>query len=60
MVAQLRNVLAAEDSTPVPEKDDDGGAVFPECSQGEFIALRIWQGDGSQARTDGGRHAVGL
>ncbi len=29
MVAQLRNMLAAEDSTVVAEEDDSGGAAFP-------------------------------
>jgi hypothetical protein len=29
MVAQLRNMLTAEDSTVVPQKNDDGGFVLP-------------------------------
>jgi hypothetical protein len=56
MVAQLRDVLAAEDSTPVPEKNNHGRAIVPESTKREPATLRVRQCDGCQARADGFRH----
>jgi hypothetical protein len=36
--AQLRDVLAAEDSAVVAEEDEDGGIVFPERAETDRFA----------------------
>jgi len=46
--AQLRNVLAAEDSTVVTEKHDNGRRLLPERSQAHFVAVRIRQRDSGE------------
>src|SRR6185312_2140011 len=56
MVAQLRNVLTAEDSTPVAQEDDHCRPVRPERAQLDLIAGRVRQRDGSQVRADCGGH----
>jgi hypothetical protein len=43
MVAQLRNVLAAEDSTPVAQKDDYGWLGRPERTKLDLVAGCVGQ-----------------
>src|SRR6185369_4786978 len=50
--AQLRDVLAAEDSTIVPQKDDHRGTVSPEISQPPAFAVGIRQRDISPAAAE--------
>jgi hypothetical protein len=44
--AQLRDVLAAEDSTIVAQKDDYCGLPLPKRSQPDFAPIRIGKDDG--------------
>jgi hypothetical protein len=39
--AQLRDVLAAEDSAVVAEEDDDGGIRFPERAEADGFAVGV-------------------
>jgi len=43
--AQLRDVLAAEDSAKVAEKDDYGWFVLPEGAEAELVAIGVWEDD---------------
>jgi hypothetical protein len=43
--AQLRDVLAAEDSAVVAQKDYYGGPVFPERAKLNIAIVRIRQND---------------
>lgn len=43
--AQLRDVLAAEDSAVVAQKDYYGGPVFPERAKPNIAIVRIGQND---------------
>jgi hypothetical protein len=45
VLAQLRDVLAAEDSAIVPQKDHDRGPFGPQRSQPDRMAFRIGQSD---------------
>ena len=45
VLAQLRDVLATEDSTVVAKKDEDGGIVFPEGAEADLLAEGIGEGD---------------
>jgi hypothetical protein len=45
MFAQLRDVLAAEDSSVMTKKDDDGGPLLPQRAQTDSVAIRVRQGD---------------
>jgi hypothetical protein len=45
MVAQLRNMLAAEDSTVMAEEDDNGGAAFPQRAEPDFALIRVRKRD---------------
>lgn len=49
MLAQLRDVLAAEDSTIVPEKDDHRGRVSPQGTEMNGFAINVRKGDGGQS-----------
>ena len=51
MLAQLRDVLAAEDSAVVPQKDHDRRRFGPDRSQPVLIALRIGQRDACEPGT---------
>lgn len=46
--AQLRGVLAAEDSAVVAQKHDDGGVLFPEAAQADLVAVGIGEGNGRE------------
>lgn len=43
--AQLRGMLAAEDSTVVAQEHDDGGVMFPERAEADLVAVGIGQND---------------
>jgi hypothetical protein len=43
--AQLRDMLAAEDSSIVPQENDDRGFAFPERAQANFPFIGIGQND---------------
>lgn len=43
--AQLRDVLAAENSSIVPEKNDHGGLALPQRTQADFLAIGIGERD---------------
>lgn len=49
VLAQLRDVLAAEDSAVMAKEDDDRGLAGPERAQSDRLPLRIRQGDGGEA-----------
>ena len=55
--AQLRDVLAAEDSAIVAEKDDDGRIRFPKRAQPELAASTFGQHNVCQFRAERLRHA---
>ena len=48
VLAQLRDMLRAEDSTIVPEKDDHRGRVRPQGTEMHGFAIDVRQGDGGQ------------
>jgi hypothetical protein len=56
VLAQLRNVLAAEDSAVVAEKDDHCGAAGPEAIQTHRVPIQIGQCDAGQSARVGFRH----
>ena len=51
MFAQLRHVLAAENSTVVPEEYDDRALMFPERAELGFASIAIRQDDSRQLAT---------
>jgi hypothetical protein len=51
VLAQLRDVLAAEDSAIVPQKDHHRRPLGPDRSQPHLVAFRIWQSDACQPGT---------
>ena len=52
VLAQLRDVLAAEDSTVMTQEDDHRRLLVPKGSQPHLVALRIRQDDAGQARAE--------
>ena len=54
-VAQLRDMLTAEDSTPVAQKNDDCGLVRPERAELDGLAIDVGQSDGREG--SGERHS---
>jgi hypothetical protein len=56
VIAQLRNVLAAEDSTVVPKEDYDGGGIGPEIAEADRAFLAIGEGDSGEPRAERGIH----
>ena len=50
--AQLRDMLAAEDSTVVPQEDNHGGLVLPQRAEAQLAAARFGQHHIRQIRTD--------
>lgn len=54
-VAQLRDMLTAEDSTPVAQKNDDRGLVRPERAELDGLAIDVGQSDGREG--SGERHS---
>lgn len=55
-VAQLRDMLTAEDSTPVAQKNDDRGLVRPERAELDGPAIDVGQSDGREG--SGERHRI--
>src|SRR6266567_854348 len=55
--AQLRNVLAAEDSTVVTEKDKNGRACGPQRAKADAVPVRIWKRDPGKPAAERFGHA---
>lgn len=60
MFAQLRDVLAAEDSTVVAKEDDHGRPLGPQRSKLDRVAVGIRQRDGSKTGADGIGHGAAI
>ena len=56
VLAQLRDVLAAEDSAVVAEEDEDGGIRFPEGAEADDFAEGVRQRDAGELLTEGIGH----
>jgi hypothetical protein len=56
VLAQLRDVLAAEDSAVVAKKDEDGGIGFPERAQADGFAEGIGERDIGELPAEGFGH----
>ena len=46
--AQLRDVLATEDSAVVAEKDEDGRIVFPQGAEADLVAKGVGENDAGE------------
>jgi hypothetical protein len=58
--AQLRDVLAAEDSTVMPQKNDHSRTLGPKRSQAHAVAINIRQRNARKLAAEGfshGRHS---
>jgi hypothetical protein len=60
MVAQLRNMLAAKDSTVMAEEHDNGGTTFPQRAEPDFALVGIGQRNSSKRKTERLRHRRNL
>jgi len=49
MLAQLRDVFAAEDSAIVTKEDEDGGIRFPEGAEADGFAEGVGEGDAGKS-----------
>jgi len=56
-LAQLRDMLTAEDSTVVPQKNNHGWILLPQRAEADIAAARLRQHYIRQLRADGFRHA---
>ena len=56
MVAQLRDVLAAEQSAVVPKEDHDGGTARPQRAEANLSAFRVGQNERRQRFSDRSMH----
>jgi hypothetical protein len=56
MFAQLRDVLAAEDSAVVAEEDEDSGMRFPEGAEADLVAEGVGERDAGETLTEGFGH----
>ena len=56
--AQLRDVLTAENSAPVPEKDQDRGTGFPQGTKANFLAAGLRQDDVRKLCAEGIDHGL--
>jgi hypothetical protein len=56
VLAQLRDMLAAEDSAVVAQEDNYGGIPLPQRAEADFTAARFGQHDIRELRTDRFRH----
>ena len=54
--AQLRDMLAAEDSAVVAQEDNHGGIPLPQRAEADLASARFGQHDVRQGRADGFRH----
>ena len=52
MVTQLRNMLAAKDSTVMAEEHDNGGTMFPQRAEPDFALVGIGQRNSSERETE--------
>jgi hypothetical protein len=51
--AQLRDVLAAEDSAIVPEKNHDGRLLVPKRAKPDIVPVAVGQGDQFEPAAEG-------
>jgi hypothetical protein len=58
VLAQLRDVLAAEDSAIVPEEDDDRRLLRPQEAEPDLPAFRVREADRGQSLRQVQRHAA--
>jgi hypothetical protein len=56
MFAQLRDMLAAKDSSIVAKKNDDGGLVLPQRTEANFLAIRVGENDVCELLAESFRH----
>ena len=56
-LAQLRDMLTAEDSTIMTKKDQDGRALGPERAEPVRGTVRVWEGDTGKLAAESFRHA---
>jgi len=56
VLAQLRDVLAAEDSAVVAKEDEDGGIRFPERAEADGFAERVGESDAGELLAEGFGH----
>ncbi len=56
MLAQLRDVLAAEDSTVVPQEDQDRGLVLPKRAEPDLAASGVRKHDAGQGFAERAGH----
>jgi hypothetical protein len=56
VLAQLRDVLAAEDSAVVAKKDEDGGIRFPERAEANGFAEGVGENDAGKPLAEGFGH----
>jgi len=56
MFAQLRDMLAAEDSAVVAKENQDGGIVFPERAEPDLLAESVGEDDGCELLAEGFGH----
>jgi hypothetical protein len=56
VLAQLRDVLAAEDSAVVAKEDDDGGVVFPERAETDLLSEGVGERDIGELLAEGFGH----
>ena len=52
VLAQLRDVLPAEDSTVVAEEDEDRGTLLPQRAEPDLLAFRVGQDDSRKPRAE--------
>ena len=56
VLAQLRDVLTAEDSPVVPQENDHGGLFIPQRAQPDFAAVGIRKTKEGQLAAESGVH----
>jgi hypothetical protein len=52
MIAQLRNMLAAKDSTVMAEEHDNGGTTFPQRAEPHFTLVCVGKRNSSEIMTE--------
>ncbi|RUA03893.1 MAG: hypothetical protein DSY88_04460 [Candidatus Poseidoniales archaeon] len=61
MIAQLRDMLAAEDSSIVAQEDEHRGSFFPQGPKADCLAVWIREFNGGEGGGVGGiRHRLSL
>ena len=56
MIAQLRDVLPAEDSAVVAEEDENGRIIFPERAEADGFAKGVGEGNAGKPLAEGIGH----